>query len=188
MSTPESVKGALQTAINQANTTTGKNDSTITDTVASLVEGYGQGGESSPAHTEGSFTPATSGMVPIEHGLGVTPRIFICWLDKKLEDFPLGVYSFGALIVINVQGGLLDAPWRINASQTRMDGLIVYSSGYSDTAVPTNLSIATPNSAVYGLGDNSNGETFNEEIVSPSVSGYRQSFAAGFTYKWIAFA
>lgn len=44
MSTPATIKAALQAAITKANNTTGAGDTNLTDAVDSLVEGYGKGG------------------------------------------------------------------------------------------------------------------------------------------------
>lgn len=44
MSTPETVKAQLQADIAAANAATGKQDTTMHDAVASLIEGFGQGG------------------------------------------------------------------------------------------------------------------------------------------------
>ena len=44
MSTPQTVKAQMQSLIGQSNAATGKTDATLTDAVASLVEGFGQGG------------------------------------------------------------------------------------------------------------------------------------------------
>ena len=45
MSTPETVKNALNLALSKANTATGKADTNITDAVQSLVDGFGKGEE-----------------------------------------------------------------------------------------------------------------------------------------------
>lgn len=44
MSTPATIKAALQTAITKANNTTGAGDTTVTGAVDSLIAGFGQGG------------------------------------------------------------------------------------------------------------------------------------------------
>lgn len=44
MSTPATIKSALQTAITKANNTTGAGDTTVTGAVDSLIAGFGQGG------------------------------------------------------------------------------------------------------------------------------------------------
>lgn len=44
MSTAKSVKDQLRKLIEQANLTTNKEDATLTDAQASLIEGYGAGG------------------------------------------------------------------------------------------------------------------------------------------------
>lgn len=44
MHTPQSVKIQIESLINQANATTGKEDTDLTSAVGSLVEGFGQGG------------------------------------------------------------------------------------------------------------------------------------------------
>jgi hypothetical protein len=51
MSSPTTIKTALQATITKANSTTGKNDTNVTDAVNSLIEGYGQGGGITPSGT-----------------------------------------------------------------------------------------------------------------------------------------
>lgn len=45
MSTPATIKAALQTAITKANNTTGAGDTTVTGAVDSLISSYGQGSD-----------------------------------------------------------------------------------------------------------------------------------------------
>lgn len=49
MSTPATIKAALQTAITKANNTTGAGDTTVIDAVDSLIDGYGKGGGITPS-------------------------------------------------------------------------------------------------------------------------------------------
>ena len=51
----ELIVDQMQALIDSANETTGKNDTTLTDGVNSLIEGYGQGGSDLPIAEEGSF-------------------------------------------------------------------------------------------------------------------------------------
>lgn len=49
MSTPATIKAALQTVITKANNTTGAGDTTVIDAVDSLIDGYGKGGGITPS-------------------------------------------------------------------------------------------------------------------------------------------
>ena len=57
MSNIQTVKAQIQSLLDLANTTTGNNDTNLTDGVNALVEGFGQGGSGSdlPSAEEGSF-------------------------------------------------------------------------------------------------------------------------------------
>ncbi len=57
MSTPATIKTALQAAITKANSTTGAGDTNLTDAVDSLIEGYGKGG----IEPSGSITLTANG-------------------------------------------------------------------------------------------------------------------------------
>ena len=57
MSDINTVKAQIQSLIDLANTTTGNQDTNLTDGVNALISGYGQGGSGSdlPSAEEGSF-------------------------------------------------------------------------------------------------------------------------------------
>ncbi len=72
MSTPTTVKNALQAAITKANSTTGKNDANVTNAVNSLIEGYGKGGGITPS---GSLTITENGTFDVTSLASVTANI-----------------------------------------------------------------------------------------------------------------
>ncbi len=59
MSTPDTVMAQLQSLLASANDTTGRGDTTLTDAVASLVEGYGKGGGGSAEESLTEFLEGT---------------------------------------------------------------------------------------------------------------------------------
>lgn len=72
MSTPTTVKNALQAAITKANAVTGEGDTTVTDAVNSLIAGYGQGGGITPS---GSLTITENGTFDVTTFASVTANI-----------------------------------------------------------------------------------------------------------------
>ena len=72
MSTPTTVKNALQAAITKANAVTGEGDTTVTDAVNSLIEGYGQGGGITPS---GSLTITENGTFDVTNYASVVANI-----------------------------------------------------------------------------------------------------------------
>lgn len=72
MSTPTTVKNALQAAITKANSTTGKNDTNVTNAVNSLIDGYGKGGGITPS---GSLTITENGTFDVTSLASVTANI-----------------------------------------------------------------------------------------------------------------
>lgn len=90
MSTPATIKAALQAAITKANDTTGAGDTTVTGAVDSLIAGFGQGGgggsggglpDGVSTMDGGTFTLASdsspSGLYAIQHSMGKVPNFFI---------------------------------------------------------------------------------------------------------------
>lgn len=72
MSTPTTVKNALQAAITKANSTTGKNDTNVTNAVNSLIDGYGKGGGITPS---GSLTITENGTFDVTNYASVLTNI-----------------------------------------------------------------------------------------------------------------
>lgn len=72
MSTPTTIKNALQAAITKANSTTGKNDTNVTNAVNSLVEGYGKGGGITPT---GTLTISNNGTFDVTNYASVLANI-----------------------------------------------------------------------------------------------------------------
>lgn len=86
-----SIRSKIQSLITAANAETGESDTTLTDAVQTLVDGYGQGGSSLPTGMthigSGSFTFAsrTSSTEKIYHGLDFTPKFVLLWMaDSRL--------------------------------------------------------------------------------------------------------
>lgn len=89
-----SIKSKIQSLISAANNATGESDTTLTDAVQTLVDGYGQGGGggSLPSVISkidgGSFTLAsdTAGdRQSVSHSLGVVPKGFVIWTEDELS-------------------------------------------------------------------------------------------------------
>lgn len=80
MSTPTTVKNALQAAITKANSTTGKNDTNVTNAVNSLIDGYGKGGGITPSGsltiTENGTFDVTSLASVITNVQGLNARVY----------------------------------------------------------------------------------------------------------------
>lgn len=69
-----SIYSKLNSLLTAANNKTGESDTTLTDAVQTLIDGYGQGGGGVPIET-GTFTVATkSKTYDIVHSLGVAPN------------------------------------------------------------------------------------------------------------------
>lgn len=79
-----SIYSKLSALLTAANTTTGESDTTLTDAVQTLIDGYGQGGGGLKYKT-GSFTlesdarELVSSGSGISHNLGVVPKCVIIW-------------------------------------------------------------------------------------------------------------
>jgi hypothetical protein len=104
MSTPTTIKTALQAAIRKANNTTGAGDTTVTDAVDSLIEGYGKGG----IEPQGSITITQNGTYDVTEkaeavvnvpASGITPSGSIAISENGEFD----VTSF-AKANVNIQG------------------------------------------------------------------------------------
>ena len=72
MSTPTTIKTALQAAITKANSTTGKNDVNVTNAVNSLIEGYGKGDGITPV---GTLTISNNGTFDVTNYASVLANI-----------------------------------------------------------------------------------------------------------------
>lgn len=74
MSTTETVKTQIQSLIDSANATTGKQDTNLTDGVNALIKGYGQGSGSSSR--ESLYETSAQGIKPnVIVGTGITDMI-----------------------------------------------------------------------------------------------------------------
>lgn len=72
----------LESLLNAANATTAAGDADLTAAVASLIAGYGGGGEAQIATGTFIRTPATMvGNFDITHNLGKKPKIIVIWTN-----------------------------------------------------------------------------------------------------------
>lgn len=106
MSTPATIKTALQAAIRKANNATGAGDTTVTDAVDSLIEGYGKGG----IEPQGSITIVKNGTYDVTEkaeavvnvpASGITPS----GTKEITENGTFDISSF-ASVLVNVPVGL----------------------------------------------------------------------------------
>lgn len=106
------VKEKLQALLTASNATTGETDTTLTDAVQSLIDGYGGGGfpaELITAYTTGSVTvPTLMDNVTIVHGLGDTPDFIVYFVDpvKNQETARATIGCYSSVALSNTQSGL----------------------------------------------------------------------------------
>lgn len=168
-----SIKSKIQSLITAANAKTGESDTTLTDAVQTLVDGYGQGGGGSlPSVISkidgGSFTFATDTAVQsnkISHTLGVKPKGYIIWSDDVMRvadnyqnlclmfSYGIGLPWLGSIGGTENQIGYSYAMWR-----------------------KTNGAVQEQNSGM---------PTINDTQIAPTGYYY---WCGGATYKWLAWA
>ena len=126
MSTINTVLDALQTAVNTANTTTGGNDTNVTDAINSLIAGYGAGGSD-----DGGINAYSGEITPTERQASFT---FEC---KNVTNFAIATFdtpdlttgcAFFVSLVANKNGTV-----RVVAS-TNTGGTISLGANYSEAA------------------------------------------------------
>lgn len=175
-----SIRSKIQALITAANTKTGESDTTLTDAVQTLVDGYGQGGGggSLPSVISkidgGSFTLSsdTAGNNHwISHNLGVLPKCIIIWTEDS--DLRTSTAAVAQRYLLCSQLVLMD--WVTGTT--------------SNALIPNHLL------------RNTNGATSNtgSPIIQAAVGNYIQTtrfnnvlgsayYKAGVEYKWVAFA
>lgn len=144
MSTAESVKAQLNALLNQANDTTGKADANLTAAIASLAEGFGQGGSgggSASGIYMAKVTPETdSNELTIQHNLGTTDILLAAAFAETLGEI---TPSFnGALAKFWAK---TDIPVR----ETNTSSAQNYDAHFSYNTGTTLAAGGTPNSPVY---------------------------------------
>lgn len=166
----------IQSLITAANNTTGESDTTLTDAVQTLVDGYGQGGGSLPTSISkidgGSFTPTNDtscSLYNIATTLNVPARYFLIWTDD-LDQF--GTISKKGLILAMVNIRQFES-----ASGTTRYGYYSYiqrqTNGSSYQSVSTMTYANQP-----------------EQFTNSNMIRYYVSdtyYIAGKLYKWLAF-
>ena len=165
-----SILSKIQALITAANNTTGESDTTLTDAVQTLVDGYGQGGGGSlPSVISkidgGEFTFATVAISAyyITHNLGVAPRGFVIWADDvDITTAPNNTAIRGVFIVDETANGSITSYL------------------YQLTAYNGNF-----NQYTRGIGSNYSGYA-NENRISYNVGNCY--YGAGVTYRWFAWA
>ena len=174
-----SIKSKIQALITAANATTGESDTTLTDAVQTLVDGYGQGGGGSlPTSISkidgGSFTLAsdTAGTGHwISHNLGVLPKCVIVWTE--------------------------DSDLRTSTATVAQRYLLCSTIALLDWVTGTTSNAVLPNH----LFRNTTGATSNSgsPLAQSAVGNYFQTtrfnnalgsayYKAGVEYKWVAYA
>lgn len=109
-----SIYSKLSSLLTAANNKTGESDTTLTDAVQTLIDGYGQGGGGVPIET-GTFTVATkSKTYDIIHSLGVTPNFVFL--------YPVNVTNASTTYLILTEVLVADAgqaDWRAGTDATQ---------------------------------------------------------------------
>ncbi len=170
-----SLTSRIQALTTYANEVTGASDTTLSDAVATLAEGYGQGGGSLPSVISkidgGSFTLTSDTALSnkqIEHSLGTVPKGFAIWTNDALS----GTESIRYAVRIEfMQFDVIDS--NNNEYLGNPTLLILYNGGIS---VISNVRITASNISQY---------------VTSTDFGYSNGtvyFKANATYKWIAWA
>jgi len=167
-----SILSKIQALITAANNTTGESDTTLTDAVQTLVDGYGQGGGggSLPSVISkidgGSFTFAADTAIQsnkINHSLGIKPKGYIIWSESVMTD---DVAYANQTLMFSYGIGL---PWK-NAGTTNDVGYSYAMWRRTNGAVSEN---------------NSGNPTISDTQIAPNGFYY---WRGGVTYKWLAWA
>ena len=164
-----SLTSRIQALTAYANEVTGASDTTLSDAVESLADGYGGGGGSLPSSISvidgGEFTLAseTTSTYHIEHSLGVVPKGFVIWTDGvDISTAENNTAIRGVFIV--------DEP--ANGSVTSyLYQLTVYNNAFNNYS--------------RNVGTNYSGYA-NANYISYNVSNI--FYEANVTYKWLAWA
>lgn len=171
-----SIKSKIQSLISAANNETGESDTTLTDAVQTLVDGYGQGGEggSLPSVISkidgGSFTLASdqqSSAYDIAHSLGIVPKGFAIWTEGEISGTVAARHMVSAFLAVS------DVTNRTDTNYSAMGSASILYNGNNSAPAVT--------------------------LTSAQISGYMDSvkikwnnsllyYKAGCVYKWLAWA
>lgn len=127
-----SILSKLQALLTAANTTTGESDTTLTDAIQTLVDGYGQGGGTPPSlidYERITFTSDATGSDKLQLQLTPVSNYFIIIFNVSAISTPQEGYtalgSAGAHFVTS--GGGFGAVLRTDGTQGT-DNIITYNS------------------------------------------------------------
>lgn len=168
-----SLTSRIQALTAYANEVTGESDTTLSDAVASLADGYGGGSlPSTISKIDGdSFTTTNDTLLSnkrITHSLGVAPKGFMVWTDDALS----GTESIRYLVGIEF---------------TKFDVTDANNNEY--IGAPTLIILY--NGTVSGISNTRVTASNLNQYVTTSDFGYSNNavyFKSGVTYKWIAWA
>lgn len=147
------IKEKIQSLLTAANTKTGETDTTLTDAVQTLIDGYGQGG--GLPMSQGTFTMASNGnLTPtITHNLGTQSVGILVWLPNNdsanAQRRPLVISN------INVKG--------------IFDGYTVDVSAFNTAVDTITYDAETSSSSIY-IGIQMHGGTATDTSISPGYS------------------
>ena len=172
--------------INQANATTGKEDTTLTSAVGSLVEGFGQGGSSGLPYDMGEFVldADTTSAAPsgITHQLGVRPKFILIWTDDfaDLSADNVSPYDTATCIGYIWLDGLAGMPQRLTSTATSDSGCFM---AFNIAKGEYRISLYAPTSQSYMIDESyANYPTENKLFLVRQGSNYY--WRAGVTYKY----
>ena len=173
-----SIRSKIQALIAAANTKTGESDTTLTDAVQTLVNGYGSGGgwslpSSISAIDGGSFTVASDTALNsriLSHNLGERPKGFVVWTDNNGE-------SGGSYPVQTILYGLVINSEYLYGTAHNYGFFLEYFRKTNDY----------PNSVMLGLS-----EAQKDLALTATTCAFAwragEYYKAGVTYKWLAWA
>ena len=125
-----SIYSKLSALLTAANTKTGESDTTLTDAIQTLIDGYGGGGGGGSGidYDTGSFTPTSdttaSDAVSVPHRLGAVPDLVIVWTDDFADD-TADPYASGTSMVGYIWfGGYSKMRQRLNSTNSTSDAVL----------------------------------------------------------------
>lgn len=186
----------IQSLITAANTKTGESDTTLTDAVQTLVDGYGQGGGGATVIASGTITGsgAVPGSIPVGKKMPKTDFIFYLWVDNGTTITPPSntnrTYVWEVFTCLKTLGyySLSNTGWN------SLTNLLSYPTVNTSTDTTTNR---TPNAAFNGIGGFVRWTTQAVEIMAQTrvyrdsdgfsievSKGSDYTLASGVTYNW----
>lgn len=154
-----SILSKLQALLTAANTTTGESDTTLTDAMQNLIDGYGQGGE---VFQTGSFTPDTN-------------------LSRLQLSFTSPISYLILLVDVDDYQTLLSD----TSGVRRMISIVRHPLGWMYMATNTEQAVHSLGTVSYDSANINPTSSINKDLYpSAAGSGY---LLAGVKYNWIAF-